>query len=106
MCLILVAWRAHPRYPLVIAANRDEFFSRPTAGASESSAEQSIEPGTWVPRPVPPPTYTLKAKAPERPEVMPAEVTPTPAGAGESAGSAAEAAGAAEAGERRHTAAG
>lgn len=34
MCLILVAWRAHPRYPLVIAANRDEFFSRPTAGAS------------------------------------------------------------------------
>jgi uncharacterized protein with NRDE domain len=33
MCLILVAWRAHPRYPCVIAANRDEFFGRPTAEA-------------------------------------------------------------------------
>jgi len=34
MCLILVAWRAHPDYPLVVAANRDEFFLRPTAAAS------------------------------------------------------------------------
>ncbi len=34
MCLILVAWRAHPDYPLVVAANRDEFFNRPTAAAS------------------------------------------------------------------------
>jgi hypothetical protein len=91
---------------LSLGVDGSDPVERPTAGASESSAEQSIEPGTWVPRPVPPPTYTLKAKAPERPEVMPAEVTPTPAGAGESAGSAAEAAGAAEAGERRHTAAG
>ena len=33
MCLILLAWRAHPRYPLVVAANRDEFFARPTAAA-------------------------------------------------------------------------
>ncbi|MFA6443122.1 MAG: NRDE family protein [Sterolibacterium sp.] len=33
MCLILLAWQAHPRYPLVIAANRDEFFARPTAAA-------------------------------------------------------------------------
>jgi len=33
MCLILVAWRAHPRYPCVVAANRDEFFGRPTAEA-------------------------------------------------------------------------
>lgn len=31
MCLVLVAWRAHPDYPLVVAANRDEFFARPTA---------------------------------------------------------------------------
>jgi uncharacterized protein with NRDE domain len=28
MCLILVAWRTHPRYPLVLAANRDEFHAR------------------------------------------------------------------------------
>jgi uncharacterized protein with NRDE domain len=33
MCLVLVAWRAHPDYPLVVAANRDEFFARPTAPA-------------------------------------------------------------------------
>lgn len=33
MCLILLAWRADPRYPLVVAANRDEFFARPTAAA-------------------------------------------------------------------------
>jgi uncharacterized protein with NRDE domain len=28
MCLILVAWRAHPDYPLVVAANRDEYHAR------------------------------------------------------------------------------
>jgi len=33
MCLILFAWQAHPRYRLVIAANRDEFHARPTADA-------------------------------------------------------------------------
>jgi len=33
MCLILFAWQAHPRYPLVVAANRDEFHERPTAAA-------------------------------------------------------------------------
>ena len=33
MCLIVFAWRAHPEYPLVVAANRDEFFDRPTAAA-------------------------------------------------------------------------
>ncbi|MDO8931113.1 MAG: NRDE family protein [Rhodocyclaceae bacterium] len=33
MCLILIAWRSHPDYPLLVAANRDEFFARPTAPA-------------------------------------------------------------------------
>jgi len=28
MCLILLAWRAHARHPLVVAANRDEFHAR------------------------------------------------------------------------------
>lgn len=34
MCLILLAWHAHPDYALVVAANRDEFFARPTAPAA------------------------------------------------------------------------
>jgi uncharacterized protein with NRDE domain len=33
MCLILVAWQAHPAYPLIVAANRDEFHARSTAVA-------------------------------------------------------------------------
>jgi uncharacterized protein with NRDE domain len=39
MCLILVAWRAHPHYPLVLAANRDEFHARAAA------------PAAWWPQP-------------------------------------------------------
>lgn len=34
MCLIVVGWRVHPDYPLLVAANRDEFHARPTASAS------------------------------------------------------------------------
>jgi len=34
MCLIAVAWKVHPRYELVLAANRDEFHSRPAAPAA------------------------------------------------------------------------
>lgn len=33
MCLILFAWRAHPRYALVFAANRDENYDRPSRPA-------------------------------------------------------------------------
>jgi uncharacterized protein with NRDE domain len=29
MCLLVLAWQAHPRYPLIVAANRDEFHDRP-----------------------------------------------------------------------------
>lgn len=55
MCLILVAWRVHPDYPLVVAANRDEFFARPTAAAAfwkdapQVLAGRDLEAGgTWM----------------------------------------------------------
>ncbi|MBM3391458.1 MAG: NRDE family protein [Betaproteobacteria bacterium] len=55
MCLILLAWRAHPDYPLVVAANRDEFFARRTAAADFWSdaphvlAGRDLEAdGTWL----------------------------------------------------------
>lgn len=31
MCLVAFSWQNHSEYPLVISANRDEFFERPTA---------------------------------------------------------------------------
>ena len=33
MCLAIVALNVHPRYALVVAANRDEYHARPTAPA-------------------------------------------------------------------------
>lgn len=33
MCLIALAWQAHPDYPLIVMANRDEFYRRPTTPA-------------------------------------------------------------------------
>jgi uncharacterized protein with NRDE domain len=55
MCLILFAHRVHPAYRLVVAANRDEWFERPTApagfwaDASEVFAGRDLEHhGTWL----------------------------------------------------------
>jgi uncharacterized protein with NRDE domain len=55
MCLILVAWRVHPEYPCVIAANRDEFHSRPTLAAhwwkdspTVLAGQDLIAGGTWL----------------------------------------------------------
>src|ERR1700730_7722812 len=31
MCLLVLAWQTHPRYRLVVAANRDEYHERPAA---------------------------------------------------------------------------
>ena len=33
MCLIVLAWQAHSDYPLILAANRDEFYRRAAAPA-------------------------------------------------------------------------
>jgi uncharacterized protein with NRDE domain len=55
MCLILLAWQAHPDYPLVVAANRDEYYSRRTAAADfwndapDVLAGRDLEAGgTWL----------------------------------------------------------
>lgn len=34
MCLLLFSFNKHPDYPVILAANRDEFFERPTEAAS------------------------------------------------------------------------
>ena len=33
MCLVLIALNSHPEYSLIVAANRDEFYDRPSAPA-------------------------------------------------------------------------
>ena len=54
MCLIVFAWQAHPRYPLIVAGNRDEFFARPTASARWSADDAWLSGidlrggGTWM----------------------------------------------------------
>ncbi len=34
MCLIVFSYNSHPHYPLILLANRDEFYQRPTKTAS------------------------------------------------------------------------
>ena len=41
MCLIIFAYQTDPRFPLVVAANRDEIFARPTAQATLWADEES-----------------------------------------------------------------
>ena len=55
MCLIVFAIDSHPRYPFVLAANRDEFYARPTQplqvwpDAPHVLAGRDLEAGgTWL----------------------------------------------------------
>jgi uncharacterized protein with NRDE domain len=55
MCLLVLAWNAHPRYRLVVAANRDEYHDRPAAPLgpwpvpAEILAGQDLRAGgTWL----------------------------------------------------------
>ncbi len=40
MCLITFSYKTHPRYKLIVAANRDEFYERPTRKAQFWTNEQ------------------------------------------------------------------
>jgi uncharacterized protein with NRDE domain len=55
MCLIFVAIRQHPDYKLIVAANRDEFYERPTSPAmfwrdhpSILAGRDLVAGGTWL----------------------------------------------------------
>jgi uncharacterized protein with NRDE domain len=55
MCLIVLAWRALPDHPLIVAANRDEFHARPAAAAAFWQDKPAIlagrdleAKGTWM----------------------------------------------------------
>ncbi len=55
MCLIALAWQAHPEFPLIVAANRDEFYGRPALparfweDAPSVLAGRDLEAGgTWL----------------------------------------------------------
>jgi uncharacterized protein with NRDE domain len=55
MCLLVLAWMKHPRYRLVVAANRDEFHERPAAplawwggGTPMLAGRDLAAGGTWM----------------------------------------------------------
>lgn len=55
MCLVVVAFEAHPDYPLIVAANRDEFHARPAREAAwwpdspdVAGGRDLLAGGTWL----------------------------------------------------------
>jgi uncharacterized protein with NRDE domain len=54
MCLIFLSYRQHPEYPLIVLANRDEFYSRATSpanywsGGSILAGKDLVGGGTWL----------------------------------------------------------
>ena len=55
MCVLFIAYRKHPRHPLVVLANRDEFYDRPTAPATRwedhpdvTAGRDLVAGGTWL----------------------------------------------------------
>lgn len=55
MCLINFQWQVHDQYPLIVAANRDESYKRPTAEAhfwedhpDLLAGRDLLEHGTWL----------------------------------------------------------
>jgi uncharacterized protein with NRDE domain len=55
MCTLLLAYEAHPKYRLILAANRDEFYQRATAAAAfwedagtVFAGRDLVHGGTWL----------------------------------------------------------
>ena len=59
MCTLLLAWQVDPARPLIVAANRDEFYARPSAMAASWPRASAADPevvagrdlqagGTWL----------------------------------------------------------
>lgn len=55
MCVVAIAWRAHPRWQLVVAGNRDEYHARPAAPLARWDDKPHIlagrdlqSGGTWL----------------------------------------------------------
>lgn len=54
MCLLVLAWQAHPHYRLILAANRDEFHARSAAPLAKWQHEEMlagrdlVAGGTWL----------------------------------------------------------
>src|SRR5690554_7647119 len=52
MCIVIFAWQVDPQYPLLVAANRDEFHHRPAEAARWRGdvlcGLDLVEGGTWL----------------------------------------------------------
>jgi len=54
LCLLVLAWQVHPRYRLILAANRDEFHARAAAPLAKWQGEEMLAGrdlaagGTWL----------------------------------------------------------
>lgn len=55
MCVLFIAHRKHPRHPLIVLANRDEFYDRPAAAAAAwadhphvTAGRDLVAGGTWL----------------------------------------------------------
>lgn len=55
MCVLALAWQAHPRWPIVLIGNRDEYHARPSAALARWTDRPNIiagrdlqSGGTWL----------------------------------------------------------
>lgn len=55
MCILLLSFKQHPEYPLIVAANREEFYERPTRTAAfwddapaVLAGRDLLAGGTWL----------------------------------------------------------